>query len=66
MTILRSLLKLFKSILNVLCPSRQMKTNNAFFLPDKDNKTIDNWSFLSVHFWGENPKGEWILKVSLG
>ena len=22
-----------------------------------------NWSFMSVHSWGENPNGEWTLKI---
>ena len=25
-----------------------------------------NWPFMSVHFWGENPNGEWKLKVRKG
>lgn len=24
----------------------------------------DNWPFMSVHFWGENPTGTWTLKIS--
>jgi proprotein convertase subtilisin/kexin type 1 len=22
-----------------------------------------NWSFMSVHSWGENPKGKWSIKI---
>jgi proprotein convertase subtilisin/kexin type 1 len=22
-----------------------------------------NWSFMSVHNWGENPKGLWTIKI---
>ena len=24
----------------------------------------DNWPFMSVHFWGENPLGTWTLKIT--
>ena len=24
----------------------------------------DNWPFMSVHFWGENPVGTWTLKIT--
>ena len=25
--------------------------------------TFEEWPFLSVHFWGENPAGTWKLEV---
>lgn len=28
---------------------------------DKTSKGYDNWPFMSVHFWGENPTGEWMI-----
>jgi len=31
---------------------------------DSDNtKGFENWKFMSVHFWGENPKGTWKFHV---
>lgn len=31
----------------------------------RDNEDIlDDWAFLSVHFWGERPDGRWTLRVS--
>ena len=30
----------------------------------KDKEGIyDNWPFMSVHFWGENPSGIWMLSI---
>ncbi|KAK3581132.1 hypothetical protein CHS0354_033927 [Potamilus streckersoni] len=25
-----------------------------------------NWTYMSVHFWDENPAGEWTLKIKYG
>ena len=39
-------------------------TKSYLLLPrpkDRNGKSFDNWPFLSVHFWGENPTGEWKL-----
>ncbi|XP_077203781.1 neuroendocrine convertase 1 isoform X2 [Paroedura picta] len=30
---------------------------------DKSPKGFKNWDFMSVHTWGENPKGTWTLKI---
>ena len=32
---------------------------------DQDSSTdgFKNWSFMSVHNWGEDPKGLWTIKV---
>ncbi|KAI3381376.1 hypothetical protein SNEBB_005173 [Seison nebaliae] len=30
---------------------------------DHSNLPFDNWFFSSLHFWGENPFGRWIIKV---
>ena len=31
---------------------------------DIDNtKGFNNWKFMSVHFWGEDPKGTWKFHV---
>jgi subtilisin-like proprotein convertase family protein len=32
----------------------------------EQDKSIDgfrNWAFMSVHNWGENPKGLWRIKI---
>ncbi|XP_024081815.1 furin-like protease 2 isoform X2 [Cimex lectularius] len=31
---------------------------------DVDNSNFDEWPFLSVHFWGENPYGKWTLQIA--
>lgn len=28
-----------------------------------DKKGFENWKFMSVHFWGEDPKGTWKFHV---
>lgn len=30
---------------------------------DNEEDTFDNWPFMTVHFWGENPRGTWKLIV---
>ena len=42
-------------------------TRSTLLLPrNRDNfaSTFDDWPFLSVHFWGEDPSGQWTLEVS--
>ena len=39
-------------------------TTSHLLLPrpkDRVGSTFDNWPFLSVHYWGEDPTGEWKL-----
>ncbi|XP_072433688.1 PC3-like endoprotease variant B isoform X1 [Chiloscyllium punctatum] len=31
---------------------------------DESQEGLKNWTFMSVHFWGENPNGAWILKIT--
>lgn len=31
---------------------------------DTSSRGFKNWDFMSVHTWGENPAGSWILKIS--
>ena len=31
---------------------------------DKIASTFEDWPFLTVHFWGEDPTGEWQLEIS--
>lgn len=31
---------------------------------DKSTKGLKDWVFMSVHFWGEDPKGVWTLAVT--
>jgi subtilisin-like proprotein convertase family protein len=35
---------------------------------DQDTSTdgFKNWSFMSVHNWGEDPKGLWTIKIMDG
>jgi proprotein convertase subtilisin/kexin type 1 len=35
---------------------------------DQDSSTdgFKNWSFMSVHNWGEDPKGLWTIKIMDG
>lgn len=30
---------------------------------DTDEDTFDKWPFMSVHFWGENPRGTWKMII---
>jgi len=42
-------------------------TKSFLLLPrpkDKIASTFEDWPFLSVHFWGEDPTGEWQLELS--
>ena len=42
-------------------------TTSHLLLPrpkDRLSSTFDNWPFLSVHYWGEDPTGEWELKIT--
>ena len=41
-------------------------TQSFLLLPrpkDRVASSFDNWPFLSVHFWGEDPTGEWTLEI---
>lgn len=31
---------------------------------DSNNPSFTEWPFMSVHFWGENPKGTWKLIIA--
>jgi subtilisin-like proprotein convertase family protein len=31
---------------------------------DFGNKSFHNWPFMSISTWGENPFGDWIIKIS--
>ena len=44
-----------------------MGTRSSLLLPrprDKTDSGFENWPFLSVHFWGENPNGTWTLEIT--
>src|SRR5689334_6661381 len=30
---------------------------------DDDQSGFKNWTFTSVHLWGENPRGRWLLMI---
>jgi len=41
-------------------------TETTLLTEREQDKSIDgfkNWPFMSVHNWGENPKGLWIIKI---
>ena len=41
-------------------------TSSHLLLPrlrDMDDDNFNEWPFLSVHFWGENPSGTWKLRI---
>jgi len=41
-------------------------TSSHLLLPrvrDSEDDTFNEWPFLSVHFWGENPMGTWKLRI---
>ncbi|KAG1656190.1 Proprotein convertase subtilisin/kexin type 5 [Nymphon striatum] len=43
-----------------------MGTHSTLLFPrpaDVTDNTFNNWPFLSVHFWGENPVGNWTLTI---
>ena len=40
---------------SILLPNRRIDTGR---------KEYTNWPFMSVHFWGENPSGSWILNLT--
>ena len=31
--------------------------------PDKEETEFQEWPFMSVHHWGENPRGQWKLEI---
>lgn len=31
---------------------------------DKSPNGFKNWDFMSVHTWGENPRGTWVLRIT--
>ena len=42
-------------------------TRSTLLMPrprDSFASTYEDWPFLSVHFWGESPQGEWKLEIS--
>lgn len=42
-------------------------TPSSVLLPrpfDNVDSTFNSWPFLSVHFWGESPKGQWKLVIA--
>ncbi|KAI0980679.1 hypothetical protein GJ496_000895 [Pomphorhynchus laevis] len=44
-----------------------MKTNSTLLhyrSKDASNTPLKNWPFMTTHFWGENPRGKWILEIS--
>ncbi|XP_060593632.1 furin-like protease kpc-1 isoform X2 [Ruditapes philippinarum] len=53
-------------VIHLTSPSGTRST----ILPQRPNdgdrvKGFNNWQFLSVHFWGENPVGRWKLEIEV-
>jgi len=46
-----------KNTVSTLLPVRSSDILSAGFT---------NWPFMSVHFWGENPSGDWEFEVDNG
>lgn len=46
--------------------SPQGTTSRLLARRPEDDATygLDAWPFMSVEFWGENPQGEWTLKIA--
>lgn len=43
-----------------------MGTHSTLLFPrphDMNDDAFNNWPFLSVHYWGENPVGNWTLTI---
>ena len=50
-------------MMNLTSPRQTTSTILPLRARDDQNDTYHNWSFLSVHFWGEYPTGTWSLSV---
>ena len=50
-------------MMNLTSPRQTTSTILPLRARDDQNDTYHNWSFLSVHFWGEYPTGTWTLSV---
>ena len=44
---------------NLLITGTRSNVLSGRFQDDDSSKGFNNWKFMSVHFWGENPKGTW-------
>nr|AAB30556.1 Lfur2 [Lymnaea stagnalis] len=55
---------------NVVIYLTSPKGTRSQLLPHRPNDVnpggFDEWPFLSVHFWGENPQGVWVLEIEDG
>ncbi|KAF6209186.1 hypothetical protein GE061_014931 [Apolygus lucorum] len=47
----------------LVSPSGTPSTLLALRPKDEVSATLNDWPFLSVHYWGEDPRGEWTLKI---
>ncbi|CAA9998619.1 unnamed protein product [Nesidiocoris tenuis] len=47
----------------LVSPSGTPSTLLAYRPKDEIAATLDDWPFLSVHFWGEDPRGQWTLRI---
>ena len=50
--------------LQLLSPSNTLSTLLPYRTLDTESEMYLNWPFMSVHFWGEDPSGEWMILVS--
>ena len=44
-------------------PGTESKVLSGRFQDDDSMKGFNNWRFMSIHFWGEDPTGSWKLHV---
>jgi subtilisin-like proprotein convertase family protein len=49
--------------INITSPHGTETTLLTERVQDKSVDGFQNWSFMSVHNWGENPKGLWTIKI---
>lgn len=49
--------------ITLISPSGTLSTLLSPRIRDEFEDTFNEWPFLSVHFWGENPNGVWELRI---
>ena len=52
-----------KELIKLMLFSNTTIPKNIYRYDDSD-KGLHDWTFMSVHNWGENPKGVWTLNIT--
>lgn len=52
--------------INIISPSGTVSPILDNRNEDDSNLGFSNWTMTSVHFWGENPRGKWLVKFKDG